>query len=141
MDDTSDLLAALQAFPDSLVNSPSDTFTEYLARIENDVPSLEAFGEDNMGEGWGHKQFSGGALTLTSVIDSWQSVGSPANACRILAAAIRICRVARFLCADRTPQPCYVADSYLNNLIKSLWTCWRAADGVIFHQLIFLLQF
>lgn len=135
IDDAENLFAAIEACPDFSADPPSSTFSRFLSRMQDDFPSEETFGEDNVGAGWGHKQYAGGDMTLTSVFASWANVGSPANVAKVLAAAIRISRVARFLCAGITPAPSYVADSYLDSLVRILWACWRAADGVFFFFL------
>lgn len=83
-----------------------------------------------MGQSWGHHQFNQGSLTCNSAIDSWESVGGPQNACRLVAAAIKTCRVARYLCQDTHPRPTsFVADVYLERVLDILWYQYKAATG------------
>lgn len=129
--DAIDILNALNASPTFTSGEPSQLFVSFLDRIERAVPSPED-GEDDTNESWGHSQFTAGKLTLTSVIESWASVGSPAYARRLIAAAVTTCRVARWLCKSQmsTLPAFYVSDNYLNDTCSLLWTCWKSASGV-----------
>lgn len=134
-----DLINALKANPTFTVNEPSSDFTEFLRRINSADPAAFAGvdDEDQTNECWGHYQFTSGSLTCTRVITSWHDVGSPAYACKIIAAALTTCQVARWLCRDRNPQPSFLSDNYLAEVINLLWSCWKSADGVSnsLHQL------
>lgn len=125
-----DFLMALQgnpAFPD---RPPSTNFTEFLSRLENAQPCVETYTEDDMGQGWGHVQYNGGNLKCSTVLDSWDSVGSPQNACQLIAAGIKTCRTARHLCQDQDPQPSYLADAYLQEAIELMWKHYQEAIKV-----------
>lgn len=83
-----------------------------------------------MDESWGHHQFNEGSLNCSKVLDSWDSIGSPRNACKLIAAAIKTCRVARHLCRDRNPQPSYLADNYLQRIVDLMWAHYQEAIKV-----------
>ncbi|KAF7986438.1 hypothetical protein HWV62_31193 [Athelia sp. TMB] len=126
-----DLLNAFMANPTFPPLEPSSKFMEFLERIEMADPDAFADDEDNLGSSWGHYQFTAGALTCTTVIDSWAAVGSPVYACRLIAAALTTCQVARWLCRDTRPEPYYLSDDYLVKVTEMLWRCWMSASGPI----------
>lgn len=128
-----ELLAALAEIPTSTSTAPSDDFIAFLTRIESAEPCLETYGEDDMGANWGHYQFTAEGLTCTKVLDSWDSVGGPVHVLRLIAAALRTSRVARTLCQDLAPQPSFLADAYLQNIVERLWTLTPTANKVQYY--------
>lgn len=124
------LLNAIMVNPTFTTNDPSPDFLQLLERIENADPDAFADDEDNLGSSWGHYQFSAGSLTLTRVIISWASVGSPSYACRLIAAAITTSNVARWLCRNHPQVPCFISDDYLASAGELLWEYWKSAGGV-----------
>lgn len=72
-----DLLNAIMVSPMFTTGDPSPDFLQFLDRIENADHNAFSEDEDNLGPSWGHYQFTAGSLTLTCVVDSWASVGSP----------------------------------------------------------------
>lgn len=124
-----DLLEALAANPTFTTGEPSAEFRAFLDRIEKADPAAFQDDPDNTGPSWGHSQFSAGSLTCTRVICSWSSVGSPFYACKLIAAVLTTCHVARWLCRDTNPQPSFISDNYLATIIDILWACWKAVDG------------
>lgn len=129
--DVIDLLNVLDANTTFTTDEPSSSFTDFLEHIETAVPS-PAYEEDDMYESWGHKQFTGGQLTCTTVLKTWACVGSPSFAGRLIAAAITTCRVSRWACKTRTaPMPLFFnSNNYLNETCRLLWDCWKLAGGV-----------
>ncbi|KAF7964869.1 hypothetical protein HWV62_2087 [Athelia sp. TMB] len=128
------LLDALEANSMFATSDPSPEFLEFLERIETADPQAfnETEDEDNLGSNWGHYQYTAGKLTLTSVIKTWASVGSPSYAIRLLAASLTTCNVARWLCRTHSvPPSCYLSDNYLAELAALLWSHWKAAGGPI----------
>ncbi|KAF7967814.1 hypothetical protein HWV62_32973 [Athelia sp. TMB] len=128
--DAIDLLHALNANPSFTSEQPSSSFTEFLHRIETAIPA-PTDDEDEIGQSWGHRQFTAGGLTCTSVLDTWANIGSPSFAYRLIAAALTMCRVSRWQCKTQlaiTPTS-YLSDSYLNETCRLLWLAWKAAGG------------
>ena len=82
----------------SFAESPSPDVIAFIQRIETADPNSDVFDEDNLGSSWGHSQFTSGSITCKSVVDSWSSIGNIATACRLIAAVIKTCNVARHLC-------------------------------------------
>jgi len=89
-----DLLDAMQKHPDFKSGNPSSTFTQFLSRIENADPNSPEVKEDDSNESWGHYPFAGANMTISTVLLSWDDVGNTATACRLIAAAIKTCKVA-----------------------------------------------
>ena len=110
---------------------------QFIDRIERADPSTED-NEDNMDLSWGHTvtQFTSGSLTCSSVLVSWPAVGNVATAFRLLAAAVKTAKVARQLCFTKgiSNTESYLADSYIQNIIELLWTCWNGVRFSICHM-------
>ncbi|KAF8218510.1 hypothetical protein L208DRAFT_1373938 [Tricholoma matsutake] len=94
---------------------------DFLSQVENADPYVADLSEDDSGPSWGHSQFTSGNMTLTSVLQSWESIGSTETACRLIAASIKTCKITT---------GSYLSDAYLQNLIEVLWTLWKKAGGV-----------
>jgi hypothetical protein len=120
----SQLLKRLQdlAVTDSDSTTPSANAVAFVTRIENADPNSPDLTEDNDNEQWGHAQFTAGALTIDIALDQWASIGTATFACRLLAAFIKTCRVARQLCfCRRRPAASYLSDVYLERVVGRLW--------------------
>jgi len=119
----------MEATPDFKLG-PTPTHTlDFISRIETANPS--GVSEDESGSNWGHYQFTAGSMTITTVLQSWESVGSTEVACRLIASTIKTCKVARHICFERGIKPSgYISDAYLENLIDVLWKLWTDAGGV-----------
>lgn len=131
------LVEALQANPDFTTGEPSSNFLEFLHRVETADPAAFSpeLDEDELGVSWGHSQFTSGSLTCTKVITTWSDVGSPLYACKLLAAALTTCYVARWLVCKEVDLetmvlPSFLSDNYLTNTAELLWSCWQTAGGV-----------
>ncbi|KAF8333782.1 hypothetical protein F5887DRAFT_893081 [Amanita rubescens] len=130
-----DLLNSMQLAPSFGSGSPSDGFLHFLQVIETADPNSGAFEEDDLGQNWGHAQFSG---QWRDVLTKWDDVGSPPMACRLLAAVLKTTQVARVLCrkeemalSEKGLQPLtYLCDSYFELLTERLWMLWMDAKGV-----------
>jgi hypothetical protein len=104
----------MKACPDFRSSSPSVELKVFLDRIEKADPNDTTIDEDNKGVGWGHLQFTGGSLTCSSVMKSWEDIGNTATAQQLIAAAIRTCKVARYMCEHmEIAATAYVSDTYL----------------------------
>jgi hypothetical protein len=89
-----DLLGAMEEDV-AFKHRPTPMLTmDFLLRIENADPYVADLSEDDSGLSWGHSQFTSGNMTLTSVLQSWESIGSTEMACRLIAASIKTCKVA-----------------------------------------------
>ena len=125
------LLDAMAASPGFKSSTPSDNVTAFLNRIEAADPNSCEIGEDDSNQSWGHWQFTAGGLTITTVIQDWACVGGVDTACKLLAAAIRTCKVARHICLERDiTTNSFLSDAYLNNMVEQLYKSWTAAGGV-----------
>jgi hypothetical protein len=121
----------MQSSPEFKVGKSSDDFTTFLERIKNANPNDPNLSEDDSNASWGHYQFTGGHLTCSTVLTSWDVVGSCSNACDLIAAALKTCKVARQLCFERNIEvTSYLSDIYLENVVSKLWNMWKSAGGV-----------
>jgi hypothetical protein len=110
---------------------PSTEMLQFIARIETSDPNSTELAEDDSNASWGHYQFTAGSMTVQSVLTSWSSVGNTETACKLIAAAIKTCKVARFICFQRNiAGDIYLSDIYLENIVDRLWTLWKDAGGV-----------
>ena len=129
--DAVDLFQAMQDHPHFGMGRPSNDVTYFLDRIENADPNSPGLSEDDLNAGWGHYQFTAGNMRIMSVLKSWADIGNVDTACRLIAAAIKTCRVARHLCFQCGVQPgTYLSDAYLDNTIDRLWGLWKDAGGI-----------
>jgi hypothetical protein len=111
------------------VREASDDVVAPLNRLNTaDLDALDD--EDNdSNENWGHVQFTAGTLTIRSALVDWEAVGSTSTAFKLIAAAIRTCKVARAMCAERGwAATAYLADNYLEQLFEQLQCCWKGAQ-------------
>jgi hypothetical protein len=135
-----DLLAGMESAPTMTNGPPSSTVVAFLNRIQDADPNSVDISEDDTNSNWGHQQFMGGAMTIRSVLSSWSAIGGNDVACRLIAAAIKTCKVARLMCSQRDiVVSSYLSDAYLNELVERLWTLRKDATGVSnYFVLLFL---
>ncbi|EKM78018.1 hypothetical protein AGABI1DRAFT_129800 [Agaricus bisporus var. burnettii JB137-S8] len=120
--DSSLLFDAFKLSPNFSAGSPSDEFERWIQTIDAADPNDPALDEDNNFEQWGHQQ-----LSLTSPqLTSWTIVGSVNGACRLIAALVKTCKVAREICQvnQREMSTSFIADIYLDRTIETLWKLW-----------------
>ncbi|KAF8345702.1 hypothetical protein F5887DRAFT_1074116 [Amanita rubescens] len=79
------LLVSLHDSPPS-GSPPSEMVKGFLQVLETANPNSGSFDEDNMGTNWGHAQFSN---RWSRVLQTWEDVGSPEVARRLIAAMIK----------------------------------------------------
>jgi hypothetical protein len=61
-------------------------------------------------------------MRIASVLIDWQAVGSTSVAFRLIAAAVKTCRVARHLCFKKLIDcSSFLSDNYLELLVEQLW--------------------
>jgi hypothetical protein len=77
---------------------PSAEMMVFLSSLEECDLNDDSIDEDDKGLGWGHYQYMGGGKTCRSVMPSWVAVGNTDMAHRLIAATIRISKVARYTC-------------------------------------------
>lgn len=122
-----ELLDALEASPDFNTSKPIGDIITRIKCIEDADPNNSELSIDDSNENWGHQQFSG----LMNALQDWTSVGNVETACRILAATIKTCKAARYICSERNITPSgYLVDAYLRNLVERIWQLWTAANKV-----------
>lgn len=125
------LLNAMEAHPDFQVGITPSLTSDFLSRIETSNPTDPSLSEDDTGASWGHRQFTSGNMTIKSVIRSWECVGNTTMACKLIAAAVKTCKVARHICFEQNIHTTsFLADAYLSNLIEELGNVWVKAGGV-----------
>jgi hypothetical protein len=114
----------------------ADAVKHFIDGIQSADPLSSDFDEDDLGVSWGHRQFQGWNAKLSS----WDAIGSPENACCLVAAVIKTCRVARELCRDLEAKnlakgytTSYLSDMYLEQITERLWDLWKAAGGGEIH--------
>ena len=121
----------MEANPDFKQGPTPARTTDFVIQIETANSSCSDFSEDDSGPNWGHYQFTAGSMTITSVLQSWESVGSTEMACKLIALTIKTCQVARQMCFEQGAKTfSYLSDAYLENLIDVLWKLWTEAGGV-----------
>ncbi|RXW13659.1 hypothetical protein EST38_g12194 [Candolleomyces aberdarensis] len=124
-----ELLAALEHASSKLIESfneeSSSEALAFLEGIEDADPNscgFHADDDDNNNAGWGHYQFTAGGHTIKHTLSTWAAVGSVTFASKLLAAALRTCKVARHLCEIRERSASsYISDAYLANVVEHLW--------------------
>ena len=136
-----DLLNAMEAQSNLRAGPTPSLTTNFLSRLEISTPTDPGLSEDDMGPSWGHYQYTSGSMTINSVIRSWDCIGTTTMACKLIAAAIKTCRVARHVCFEQNINTSsYLADVYLSRLIDRLSDVW-AETGVSFFFFIFIFIF
>jgi len=124
---TIELLNAMEDLPDYKWADPSEQMMVFLSRLEETDPNDNSIDHDNKGVSWGHYQYTGGGLTCRSVMTSWAAVGNTDVAHRLITAAIRITKVARYVCKRQNVNAgSYTSDMYLDIVIEHLRTIWKA---------------
>ena len=123
------LLNSLEHNADSSIK-PSMPVITFLNRIESADPNSLDILEDETNGNWGHRQFTAGNMQCTTVLTSWDDIGV-ITACKLVAAAVKTCRVARHICHHRDiPTDSYLSDAYLQTLVNSLWTAMEKDQQV-----------
>ncbi|KAI9442454.1 hypothetical protein H4582DRAFT_2054893 [Lactarius indigo] len=150
-DTTADnLIAILKSEFPSLTNAPSllnsmnaqlsfkqgetsESVTTLLERVQSADPGSPDIDEDNMGQSWGHYQFTAGGISPSSSLTSWEDVGSVAMAFKLIAAAIKTCREVRVMCVNAgMPKTMgFISDIYLEKILECLESCWVGAGRII----------
>jgi hypothetical protein len=122
------LLQSINAEPASGSSvEPSKHLLDFIEEVEG-ADLVDETDEDEKGLNWGHKLFSG---RLGNVVKTWKDVANTRTACRLIAAIIKTCKLARHDVLERGINgSSYIADSYLDRTIDILWTGWEAENGV-----------
>ncbi|KAN0133528.1 hypothetical protein V8E53_008696 [Lactarius tabidus] len=114
----------------------SENVTTLLEHLQSADPGLLDLDEDNTGEGQGHYQFMAGGISPSSVLTSWQDVGSVATAFKLVAAAIKTCQEAQLICKNAGILPKgFISDAYLEKTLEFLEKCWVDAGGILSQRL------
>lgn len=112
------LFDAMEANPHFTDKPPSTTVVHFIDTLEAADPNSPDLSEDETDAQWGHKQLSG---IWKGVLTSWDAIGCCDVATRLLAALLRTCRVARYVCSERRIQDFKWARTWLTcTLIRSL---------------------
>jgi hypothetical protein len=120
----------MQSKASSQDGAPSIDVATFLDRIEQADPNSSEITEDDKNESWGHYQFTASTLTCQTVLTLWDDVGNTNVACRLIAAAIKTCKIARHLCfSNRISPKSYLSDIYLSHIIESLAALWKGKVG------------
>ncbi|KAH6905642.1 hypothetical protein BKA70DRAFT_1107456, partial [Coprinopsis sp. MPI-PUGE-AT-0042] len=99
----------------------SPAFNAFVARIECADPNDPSIDEDETNQSWGHQQFTRNG-NLDSAAPSWEAVGNVEAACKLIAAALKTSRVARYICTQRKVHASsYTADAYVDRVVDVLW--------------------
>jgi len=121
------LLNAMEDSPDYKRADPSEKMMVFLSCLEETDPNDDLIDDNNKGVSWGHYQYMGGGSTCRSVMTSWAAIGNTDVARRLITAAIRITKVARYVCeCQNINAGSYTSDMYLDIIIEHLWTIWKA---------------
>ena len=135
------LAAALRLEETWDAGEPSPDFAGLITRIEDANPNDPQISEDDNNVGWGHHQFRASG-SFSDIITSWEAVGSVASACRLLAAIIKTCLVARHICVRRGVKvgSGYVSDSYLDVAVSLLFDAVSALPLPLEVCILFFIQ-
>lgn len=118
----------MEAHPHFGNATPSTAVLQLIEIVETANPNSSDFSEDDINAQWGHKQLSG---SWKGVLTDWDAVGSSDIAIRLLAALLKTCRVARFICSERRVKATsFLSDMYLDQIVDHLWKLWKDAGGV-----------
>ncbi|KAF8264808.1 hypothetical protein EI94DRAFT_1805298 [Lactarius quietus] len=100
-----------------------------LKRIQSADPASPDIDEDNLGQSWGHYQFTAGGVSPSSLLNTWQDIGSVDIAFKLVAASLKTCQDARAMCANAgTPKMSgFISDIYLEQILDRLEKCWVGA--------------
>jgi hypothetical protein len=121
-----DLLKSMQNQASFQLGAPSPEIIGLLERLELADPNSPDISEDDKNQSWGHCQFSGSSSMLTS----WDGIGNTGIACRLIAATIKTCKVARHVCfLNGINATTFLSDAYLSNIIEALWKSWSDTVG------------
>ncbi|PPQ97715.1 hypothetical protein CVT26_001905 [Gymnopilus dilepis] len=127
-----DFLNAIERYPNHFTGQPSEGLSSLITAIEDADPNAPGLSEDDTNANWGHQQLSGAWRMLLS---KWENIGNATIACKLVAAVARTCKVARLLCTERKISAnSFLCDNYLEQMIASLWACWREAGGPIVEK-------
>ncbi|EGO23171.1 hypothetical protein SERLADRAFT_439911 [Serpula lacrymans var. lacrymans S7.9] len=100
------LFDAMELSTDFSPGPPSSLMLEFIERIERADPNSPEFDEDDH--------------------------GNCETARRLIAATIKTCKVARHICfQEKILSLTFLADNYLNNILKQIWAAWKAAGGPV----------
>jgi hypothetical protein len=62
---------------------------------------------------------------------SWEDIGNTKTARKLIAATIRTCKIARYICEkSNITATSYISDNYLERVIETLWELWKGAGAV-----------
>jgi hypothetical protein len=101
---------------------PSVRVAAFLERLESADPNAPDISEDDTNACWGHQQFTAGDMRCQTVLVSWHEIGA-LMACKLVAVAIKTCKVARHICFERGIESAsYLSDAYLQNIVELLWS-------------------
>ncbi|TFY74282.1 hypothetical protein EWM64_g9730 [Hericium alpestre] len=126
-----DLLSAMQKGSPHPISEPSDDMIHYIHRVETADPNNSDLSEDDTDAGWGHYQYTTGGCTASTVLTTWQAIGSIATACRLIAVAIKTCKVARHLCfVHQVNATSFLSDAYLAEIVAQLWVLWKSVHEI-----------
>ncbi|KAM6497289.1 hypothetical protein JOM56_007762 [Amanita muscaria] len=131
----SKLMDAFELNPTFGNNEMSEDVKGFLCRLETADPNDPSIDDDEKGLAWGHCQFTANPVPWRSVFASWGSIRKPANACLVIAAAMRTCSVARhvYYQGSEASEASFTADAYLQELTELILEVWISADGVCNH--------
>ncbi|KAM6497536.1 hypothetical protein JOM56_005639 [Amanita muscaria] len=123
----------------------AESVESFIRGVELADPRSQEYEEDDLGASWGHYQFRG----WREMLPTWQAIGPPENARRLIAAILKTCTVARALCHDLEMSErkigsltiSYLSDNYLEQITEWLWELWKQAGGVSICLLLILFQY
>jgi hypothetical protein len=116
----------------TLAQPPSTTAIEFLSKLNDTDPNSAGFeptDDDNNNAGWGHYQYTSGGMNMRTALSSWSTIGSSDFAQQLLAAGVKISKVARHLCETRKrPPQSFTADSFLRELVEHVLSLLPVPD-------------
>ncbi|KAF9522526.1 hypothetical protein CPB83DRAFT_840408 [Crepidotus variabilis] len=127
--DAQKLLNAMNESPNFQDGTPSKNVIDLITRMETADPNASTVDEDNTNASWGHLLYTGGNLIWRNVLTDWEAIGNCATVARLLAAALRTCKIARHLCFERrVDAPSFLSDIYLEQIVEKIWSLWTDAS-------------
>ncbi|KAF8268369.1 hypothetical protein EI94DRAFT_1785947 [Lactarius quietus] len=125
------LLQSMNKQPSLMQGKTSKEVVMLLKHIQSADPASPDIDEDNLGQSWGHYQFTAGGVSPSSSLTTWQDIGSVDTAFKLVAVLLKTCQDAQAMCANaRTPKTSgFISDIYLEQILDHLEKCWVGAGG------------
>ncbi|KAF8257699.1 hypothetical protein EI94DRAFT_1708721 [Lactarius quietus] len=115
------LLKSMDAQPMFKQSMLSEQVTALLERVQFADPTVPNINKDNVGQSWGHYQFTAGGISPSSFLTSWEDVGNVATAFKLFEGM-----------SGSTAG--FISNIYLEQILNCLEKCWTDTSGTLSSQ-------